>query len=362
METARRLLVLDPLQEAVHRALMGMYARHGRRDAALRQYQSCVETLRRELSVEPEAETRQLYQEVLRGRATPSPTARLALAGLIAPASKAPRRPPPPLHDDAPMIGRGPELTRLLAALDEALAGRGQVIAVLGEAGIGKSRLVSQLSVEAVKRGAFRLVGHAYPTEQALAYGPWIEAVRASAVLSRDDVLAQLTPALRAELARLFPELATPEAQRAASPEDAMRLFEAVAQLLERLANTQPLMLVLEDVHWADEMSIRLVSVLSRRIAAWPILIILTAREEDVAEAPVLRELIGVPSVERLRLGPLSHEETTALVRSLGPRGRGDDRDAALAERIWVASDGNPFVIVETLRAVEQGATETPVR
>src|SRR5215831_8361079 len=302
VETARRLLALDPLQEAVHRTLIRMYARQGRRDAALRQYQSCVETLRRELSVEPEAETRQLYQEVLRGRTMPSPTARAALAALTPPASKAPRRPSPLLHDDAPMIGRGPELAWLRTALDGALAGRGQVIAVLGEAGIGKSRLVSQLSVEAVKRGALRLVGHVYPIEQALAYGPWIEAVRASAVLSRDDVLAPLTPACRAELARLFPELATPEAQQAANPEDSARLFEAVAQLLERLTKTQPLMLVLEDVHWADEMSVRLVSVLSRRIAAWSMLIVLTAREEDVAETPVLRDLMEMPSLERLRL------------------------------------------------------------
>jgi predicted ATPase len=154
------------------------------------------------------------------------------------------------------MIAREAELTRLLLTLDEALAGRGQVIAVLGEAGIGKSRLVSQLGVEAVKRGALVLVSHAYPTEQTLAYGPWIDVPRTSGVFDRDGMFWHLAPAWRAELARLFPELATPEAQRAASPEDAMRLFEAVAQLLERLAKAQPLVLVLEDVHWADEMSV----------------------------------------------------------------------------------------------------------
>jgi tetratricopeptide (TPR) repeat protein len=255
------------------------------------------------------------------------------------------------------MIAREAELTRLLLTLDEALAGRGQVIAVLGEAGIGKSRLVSQLGVEAVKRGALVLVSHAYPTEQTLAYGPWIDVLRTSGVLDRGGMFWHLAPAWRAELARLFPELATPEAQRAASPEDAMRLFEAVAQLLERLAKAQPLVLVLEDVHWADEMSVRLTSVLSRRIVAWPILIVLTAREEDVAEAPVLRDFVGVPSLERLRLEPLSYEETTALVQSLRPRDRDKAGDAGLAERIWAASGGNPFVIVETLQAVEQGAS-----
>ena len=357
VETARRLLALDPLQEAVHRALIRMYAHHGRRDAALRQYQSCVDTLRRELNVEPEAETRQLYQEVLRGRATPSESARTALAGLAAVASRASRR--PPLPDDAPMIGREPELTRLMAALDEASAGRGRLIAVLGEAGIGKSRLVGQLSVEAMRRGALVLVGHAYATEQALAYGPWIDALRSGGVLAREDVLADMTAPWRAELARLFPELATQDDQRAPSPEDATRLLEAVGHLLQRLANAQPLVAVLEDVHWADEMSVRLSSVLSRRIATSPILIVVTAREEDVAEAPVLRDLLRLPSIDRLLLGPLSRGDTTALVRSLAPRGGAEGTKNELAEQIWGASNGNPFVVVETLRALEQGAMPT---
>jgi DNA-binding SARP family transcriptional activator len=354
VETARRLLALDPLQEAVHRTLMRLYAHHGRRDAALRQYQSCVDILQRELRVEPEAATRQLYQEVLRDRATPSASVRAVLAGVAAP--RAAQRPPSPLPDEAPMVGRQPEFAHLLGALDEAEAGRGQSIAVLGEAGIGKSRLTSQLGVEAAKRGALRLVGRAYPTEQMLAYGPWIEALRAGGVLDRDDVLARLTPACRVELARLFPELATPDEPPAPNLEDAMRLFEAVAHLLEALARAHPLVIMLEDVHWADEMSVRLTSVLSRRVAAWPILIVLTAREEEVADAPVLRDLVAMPSVERLRVGPLSQEETMALVRSPGPRERDEARDAALGERIWAVSGGNPFVIVETLRAVEQGA------
>src|SRR5215813_6307180 len=204
--TALRLLALDPLQEAVHRALMRLYVRDGRRDAALRQYQSCVDTLRRELSVEPEAETRQLYQEVLRSRATPSKATRSAMADLDALESKP--LPSPPLPDEAPMCGRQSELTRLLRALDEGLAGHGQLIAVLGEAGIGKSRLVSQVTVEAVKRGALTLVSHGYQTEQTLAYGLWIDALRRGGVLDRDDVLSGVAVAWRAELARLFPELA----------------------------------------------------------------------------------------------------------------------------------------------------------
>src|SRR5262245_43808772 len=162
IDTALRLLALDPLQEAVHRTLMRIYARQGRRDAALRQYQSCVDTIRRELGVEPETETRELYQGILRERARPSDAARTAGRSLDSFATSARRRPPPPKPDEPPLIGREAERTRLASVLDEALAGRGQLIAVLGEAGIGKSRLVGQLGVEATTRGARVLVGHAY--------------------------------------------------------------------------------------------------------------------------------------------------------------------------------------------------------
>src|SRR5262249_56684536 len=119
--------------------------------------------------------------------------------------------------------------------------GQGRLHAVRCEAGIGKSRLGSQAGVEATERGALLLVSHAYPTEQALAYGLWIEALRTSGVLDREDVLAHVAAVWRGELARLFPELAAPDDQRASDPEDAMRLFRAVGQLLQLLATAHRL-------------------------------------------------------------------------------------------------------------------------
>src|SRR5262249_20693983 len=151
------------------------------------------------------------------------------------------------------------------------------------------------------------------------------------------------------ELARLFPELAQHGAPPGSSPEDATRLLEAVAHLLEGPAKAQPLLPVPEDVDRAAGASLRLASVLSRRIPTSPILLVLTAREEEVAEAPVLRDLLRLPNIGRLPLGPLSQDDTTALVQSLAPRGRAVDDTSALAERIWGASNGNPFVVVETL-------------
>ena len=145
LQTAVQLLALDPLQEPVHRALMRLYADVGRRGSALQQYQLCVGILRRELGVEPEAETRQLYQELLSRRSAPqqheTPDGTTPLGILTGPHGA--------VATDAPLIGRDPEIARLRTALAEAGLGRGGVVALVGEAGVGKSRLVGELATEA---------------------------------------------------------------------------------------------------------------------------------------------------------------------------------------------------------------------
>ena len=111
MQLALRLLALDPLQEAVHRALMRLYVQLGRRDTALRQYQECIEILHRELAVEPESETKELYQEILRQRPVRGAVTSLSLSSA-----------------ETPLVGRQVELTRLHEALANAWADRGRVV------------------------------------------------------------------------------------------------------------------------------------------------------------------------------------------------------------------------------------------
>src|SRR5262249_20404369 len=151
---------------------------------ALRQYQMCVDLLQRELRAEPEAETKQLYQELLQERSgAPSQT-------VAAPASgEGPARPAFSVgrlslpHQGIPLIGREAELAELQALARRAADGAGQVAIVLGEAGIGKTRLLGEIAIEAFDAGHAVLLGRAFESEQLLAFGPWVSAIRESRVL-----------------------------------------------------------------------------------------------------------------------------------------------------------------------------------
>jgi DNA-binding SARP family transcriptional activator len=345
VQLALRLLALDPLQEAVHRTLMRLYAQLGRRDAALRQYQECVEILRRELAVEPEAETKALYREILRQR--PVQASITSVAG--APA-------------ETPLLGRDTELSLAHRSLAEAFAGSGHVLAVAGEAGIGKSRMLTELAAEAGRRGASVLLGRAYESERILPLGPWVGAVRDSGVLTDSRRLEGLGNVWRAELARVFPELAD-TAPPPTEPSDLQRLFDALAELLRHLAVAQPLVILLEDCHWADDATLRFLGFFARRIRSAPILLALSVREEEIADTPLLRltleELAGEQHLTRLTLGRLGREDTLKLVQWFG---RADTRIATAKQRdeqVWAASAGNPFVVIETMRAIGSGVAVT---
>jgi DNA-binding SARP family transcriptional activator len=276
IQSASRLLALDPLDESVHRTLMRLYARQNRWGPALRQYQLCVALLQRELGVEPETATQQLYQELLQRRAPGSPIS-----------EPAPGRRPRPVRArsgarlagsavgtaralEPVVVGRRAELEALRIAMAEAWRGHGQVVLVRGEAGIGKSRLVDELMAHARASGGGVLVGRSYESAQILPFGPWVEAFRKGQVLEPAR-LAGLDAAWQAELARLFPELGEPGPAPAPGAQDYLRLFEALARLLAHLAMAQPLAVILEDLHWADEMSLRLLAFLGRRGDTWPL-------------------------------------------------------------------------------------------
>lgn len=357
VHVSRRLLALDPLHEDVHRTLMRLYMKQGRWGAALRQYELCRAAVRRQVGVEPEAETRRLYQEILRDRA-------LGTAPEDDLEPRVPRRRtsrPAPLRllrpaPDTPLVGRQSEVAHLREALDEVWQGRGQVVGIVGQVGIGKSRLVEHIAADAEQRGGRVLIGRSYETEQTLPFRPWIDALRAKELLGDPDLLGDLNPVWRRELTRLFPELGPSDAGRPPDVQDHPRLFEAVTHLVQLLERRQPLVVVIEDAHWADELSLRLLGFLAHRIPEWRVLAVATARSEELSDSPVLRQLLSELSRDRrlvhLPLGALSRQETRALVRTLAEPGQDADR---LEEQVWRTSAGNPFMAVESLRALREG-------
>src|SRR5262245_10346864 len=233
IQTALRLLSLDPLQEVTHRALMRLYTRKGRRAAALRQYQLCVDVLQRELGVEPEDATKQVYRELLPQSSPrqPAPQAE-SLPHQRRRRLRALRR---SRRLAAPLIGRDAEVDRLNQALAKACASHGQVVAVLGEAGIGKTRLITALQEATARRGAHTLVGQSHETEQLLAFGPWVQAIREAGVVER-RALEGLGAGWIADLSYLFPELRQPEWPLPSDPIEAVRLFDAMTELAKSLA------------------------------------------------------------------------------------------------------------------------------
>jgi DNA-binding SARP family transcriptional activator len=348
VQVAVRLLGLDPAQEPVHRTLMRLYAQQGRRGTALRQYQVCVETLERELGVEAEAETRQLYRELL--QAQPD----------VAPAAEPLRRPAHVATSTTALIGRTAEMATLRERLTEAWQGRGAIGLIQGEAGIGKTRLVEALIAEAIDAGGQVLLGRAYESEQVLPLGPWVDAFRAGHVVP--GLVEGLDAPWRGQLARLFPELGA-AAREASDPEDYVRLFEAMVRTVRHLASSRPLVIALEDLHWADEMTLRLLAFLGRRIFDWPVLVVGSLRIEQMMDAPVLRRTMAQlghqPRFFSATLGPLSETETVALVRSHLRAGTEETIVQRTGETVWRASEGNPFMALETVRALQrEDATE----
>lgn len=207
---------------------------------------------------------------------------------------------PSPRALTAPLIGRGAEMVRLRAALADASEGRGGAVLLSGEPGIGKTRLANELIEVAGLQGFTVLEGPAYPLEGSLAYAPVLAAF--------GPLLRRLDPAGRSrlvsgltDLGRLFADLHLPPTEALGDPAlEKTRLFEAVARLLERLARQSPVLLFLDDLHWADPASIELLHYLARGAAQQAVLVLGTFRDSEIDKARGLRSLVS--SLRRARM------------------------------------------------------------
>lgn len=263
------------------------------------------------------------------------------------------------VREHTPFVGRDAERAVLRQLLEDASRGRGGLVMLAGEPGVGKTRMAEELAAEARTRGFLTLTGYSYDMEGGLPYQPFVEAVEALArAVSAGDLrqwlgedapeIARLVPELR----RLFPDLpVAPEVP----PEAGRRMIHgAWIALLERLARAQPLVLVLDDVHWADESSLLLLQHVARVLPGMAVLVVCTYRDVELglnrSLAAAMRELTRQHLAYDVMLSHLPEAAVAEMIASHGA----SPPPVALVSLIYRESDGNPFFVEEVLRRLAE--------
>lgn len=342
LAAARAALAHDPLQEPVYRAQIEAHARLGDRAAALRQYELLAAMLERELGVAPLPETELLREAVLRGELQAVET----VARPLAQAAPAPATTP---HAQ-PFVGRLAEHRALDAAWSEARSGRAQVVLLLGEAGIGKTRLWQTWAAPR-RAEAHVLEAECLAVTRHLPFAPLVALLSAGPVRRRLATLARPSPpGWLAEIARLAPDLADllptlPRPAPLAPAEERQRLFEALIRSLTA-GSSGPAILFFDDLHWADTATLDWLGYLLHRARETPLLIVGACRPDELPGP--LKELAAqwgrASALRRITLSRLNHAEALALVAALTD-------DEALADELYARSAGNPLFLLELLRA-----------
>jgi tetratricopeptide (TPR) repeat protein len=313
---------------------MRLHDARGDRARALHVYHVCATTLERELGVEPSAATRETYEALLSLDRQPEDAEPDGgrLGGL-------------------PLVGRGPERSRLTSLWRATERGRAQFVLVAGEPGVGKTRLVEEFRTWCVHRGAVAADARSYPAEGALAYGPVVAWLRAEGIRTR---LGRLDRARLTELARLLPELLTavPGLARPESlpeAEQRQRLFDAVVGAIA--AAGAPLLLVADDIHWCDRETLHFLHYLLRVEPDARLLVAATARREEIDQRHPLHEfLTGLHALDRcteIELDRLTRAETAALAERISGRPVAEPD----VDRLYGETEGSPLFVVEAMRA-----------
>jgi DNA-binding CsgD family transcriptional regulator len=269
---------------------------------------------------------------------------------------------PPPRSPAQILVGRAAELQILSAALADADASRGSTLFVVGESGIGKTRLVAAAAEQAEQRGFTVAMGRAYPVETGVPYAVFSDALLPVLRALEPSVLTLLTRGGTAELTRLFPPLdagaRAPAPARGDPAEIKSRLLWNFTQFLSRLSAKRPLVIVLENLQWSDSASLEMLHFVARQIGGDRILVIGTHNDPDHRGSATLRateqSLRKLGNAQRVRLEPLGIEAITELLeRAFGAE---QARTGAFAERLRRWTGGNPFFIAETIKLlVESG-------
>jgi predicted ATPase/DNA-binding SARP family transcriptional activator len=344
---ARRLASEDLWREEAHCEVMRLCHLLGQDTEALKQFAVCRQVLAEELDVEPSPQTMALADEIAHRSGLPQPS-------LLPSAARPVKVPLLERPDRLPLVGRQPELAELLRQVEAVVEGSGGLTVVYGEAGVGKSRLLRELADNAQWRGVPTVWGRCYELAAPLAYQPLVETLRAALPALSE---AALQPLWRAELSRLLPELTTDqELPPSLSPEEERRrLLEAIARAFLVLAEREPQLVLLEDAQWMDHASLEALRYLLPRLSDARLLIVLTARAEELTGQAVtaLSAMESTRLPRHLELDRLDLAETGELVQwALNL----EQPVPLFSARLYAETEGNPFFLIETLWAlVEEG-------
>jgi DNA-binding SARP family transcriptional activator len=346
------ILAADPCRETAYVRLMLYHYYAGEQAQALRAYERCRQVLADELGVEPLLQTAALYEQVRQRQVQPVDSA---------------VRYPEPVYEDrlvevpyslgrTPFVGRDREYARLANCVEETIAGHGRVAVVSGEAGLGKTRLVQEVLGYARQQGAVALEGQCFELGSALLYQPFVQALRSYLPTMDTRHLCQIPTVWLAEVARLLPELGEifpdvllsvplpPSRQKS-------RLFEGVAQFIVCVSREQPLVIFLDDLHWADRPTLELLHYVARQAAGEKVLLVGAFRGEEVEEdhplTRLLREMSKERALTRLELQPLSEKAVTELVAQMSHSSAGG---LLFSRHIYRETEGNPFYVVAILQ------------
>jgi DNA-binding CsgD family transcriptional regulator len=256
-------------------------------------------------------------------------------------------------------VGRQREMGKLKGALEDALSGQGQLLMLVGEPGIGKTRTAQELAAHAKTRGAQVLWGWCYEEEGAPPFWPWLQPIR-SYIQQRDPEqlkaemgpgaadIAEVVSEVRGKLPSLEPPLALQSEQAR------FRLFDSITTFLKNAAQSQPLMLVLDDLHWADKPSLLLLQFLAHQLGESHLLVVGCYRDLELSRqhplSEALAQLSRLPVFQRELLLGMSQEETSQFIEMTA----GIRPFPQLVETIHVHTEGNPFFLKEMTRLLSE--------
>jgi DNA-binding SARP family transcriptional activator len=328
IEYAQQLLRLDSLDEQAWCALMRCHSRRGERATALHLYQQCAATLKKELGIQPSAATRITYREILDIDAA------------------APAVVPPPRTAVYPLVGRQSEWRALLAAWKVASAGTTLLCVISGEAGIGKTRLAEELVDWCRVNGITALTARCYAGEGRLAYAPiaaWLKHEECRPALMQLDAswMTDVTR-LRPELLAVRPDVPAPDRQ--IESWQRLRFFEALTEAFRVAA---PLVLIIDDLQWADGDTIEWLQYFLRSTSGTPCLVVGTVRAEEKQDNPPLERLLAHLErddlISTIALGPLDRTATAQLAGEVAEH----PLDESALARAFHETEGHPLFIVE---------------